>query len=41
MLELDLMLKGVFKQKEKVAEVLDKLTDMIIKIGRSSAERRL
>ncbi|MGA9535064.1 MAG: uroporphyrinogen decarboxylase family protein [Desulfobacterales bacterium] len=33
MLELDLMLKGVFKQKEKVAEVLDKLTDMIIKIG--------
>jgi len=33
MLELDLMLKGVFKQKVKVAEVLDKLTDMIIKIG--------
>jgi [methyl-Co(III) methanol-specific corrinoid protein]:coenzyme M methyltransferase len=33
MLELDLMLKGVFKQKEKVAQVLDKLTDMIIKIG--------
>lgn len=33
MLELDLMLKGVFKQKEKVAQVLDTLTDMIIKIG--------
>ena len=33
-LELDLMLKGVFKQKDKVAEVLDKLTDMIIGIGK-------
>ncbi|NNG01483.1 MAG: methyltransferase [Desulfobacteraceae bacterium] len=33
-LELDLMLKGVFKQKEKVAMVLDKLTDMIIDIGK-------
>lgn len=33
MLELDIMLKGVFKQKEKVAKVLDQLTDMIIKIG--------
>jgi len=33
MLELDLMLKGVFKQKEMVANVLDTLTDMIIKIG--------
>lgn len=33
-LELDLMLKGVFKQKEKVGEVLDKLTDMIIDIGK-------
>jgi [methyl-Co(III) methanol/glycine betaine-specific corrinoid protein]:coenzyme M methyltransferase len=32
-LELDLMLKGVFKQKEKVAHVLDLMTDMIIKIG--------
>jgi len=32
-LELDLMLKGVFKQKEKVGMVLDKLTDMIIEIG--------
>ncbi len=33
-LELDLMLKGIFKQKEKVEEVLDKLTDMIIDIGK-------
>ena len=34
MLELDLMLKGVFKQKEKVGEVLDQLTDMIIGNGK-------
>ena len=34
-LELDLMLKGVFKQKVKVEETLDKLTDMIIKIGKA------
>ncbi len=34
MLELDIMLKGVFKQKEKVGKVLDDLTDMIIKIGK-------
>ena len=33
-LELDLMLKGIFKQKEKVEAVLDKLTDMIIDIGK-------
>lgn len=33
-LELDLILKGVFKQKEKVEALLDKLTDMIIKIGK-------
>ena len=32
--KLDLMLKGVFKQKEKVANVLDQLTDMIIGIGK-------
>lgn len=32
-LELDLILKGVFKQKKKVEDLLDKLTDMIIKIG--------
>lgn len=34
MLELDMILKGVFKQKDRVIEVLDKLTDMIIEIGR-------
>ncbi|UCF91111.1 MAG: hypothetical protein JSW39_22990 [Desulfobacterales bacterium] len=34
MLELDLILKGVFKQKEKVVAVLDKLTDMIIDLGK-------
>jgi [methyl-Co(III) methanol-specific corrinoid protein]:coenzyme M methyltransferase len=34
MLELDLILKGVFKQKVKVEETLDKLTEMIIKIGK-------
>ncbi len=34
-LELDLMLKGIFKQKEKVEMVLDKLSDMIIDIGKS------
>ena len=27
------MLKGVFKQKDKVKAVLDKLSDMIIEIG--------
>ncbi len=32
-LELDLILKGVFKQKKKVEALLDKLADMIIKIG--------
>lgn len=32
-LELDMILKGVFKQKAMVEELLDKLTDMIIKIG--------
>ena len=34
MVELDLILKGVFKQKEKVEAVLDKLTDMIIELGK-------
>ncbi len=34
-LELDMILKGVFKQKEQVANLLDQLTDMIIKIGKS------
>lgn len=33
-LELDLILKGVFKQKKKVEDLLDKLTDMIIDIGK-------
>ena len=33
-LELDLILKGIFKQKDKVAALLDNLTDMIIKIGK-------
>lgn len=32
-LELDLILKGIFKQKAKVEALLDDLTDMIIKIG--------
>jgi [methyl-Co(III) methanol-specific corrinoid protein]:coenzyme M methyltransferase len=34
MLELDMILKGVFKQKDKVIAVLDKLTEMIIDIGK-------
>ena len=34
MLELDLMLKGVFKQKEMVGKVLDQISDMIIGIGK-------
>lgn len=33
-LELDMILKGVFKQKAKVEKLLDNLTDMIIKIGK-------
>ena len=33
-LELDMILKGVFKQKQKVEEVLDKVSDMIIEIGK-------
>jgi [methyl-Co(III) methanol-specific corrinoid protein]:coenzyme M methyltransferase len=32
-LELDILLKGVFKQKAKVEATLDKLTDMCITIG--------
>ena len=32
-LELDLILKGVFKQKVKVEALLDKLSDMIMKLG--------
>jgi [methyl-Co(III) methanol-specific corrinoid protein]:coenzyme M methyltransferase len=33
-IELDKVLKGVFKQKDKVAEILDSFTDMIIEIGK-------
>ncbi len=33
-LELDLILKGIFKQKDMVAALLDNLTDMIINIGK-------
>ena len=32
-LELDLILKGIFKQKAKVEKLLDDLSDMIIKLG--------
>jgi [methyl-Co(III) methanol-specific corrinoid protein]:coenzyme M methyltransferase len=32
-LELDMILKGVFKQKAKVEDLLDKLSDMITKLG--------
>jgi [methyl-Co(III) methanol-specific corrinoid protein]:coenzyme M methyltransferase len=32
-LELDMILKGVFKQKAKVEDLLDKLSDIIIKLG--------
>ena len=34
-LELDILLKGVFKQKELVEATLDKLTDMCIKVGQA------
>jgi [methyl-Co(III) methanol-specific corrinoid protein]:coenzyme M methyltransferase len=33
-IELDKVLKGVFKQKDKVAEILDSFSDMIIEIGK-------
>ena len=33
-LELDLILKGIFKEKEKVAKVLDALTEVAIETGR-------
>ncbi len=35
LLELDIMLKGVFKQKELVEAAMDKISDMIIKIGQA------
>ncbi len=34
-IELDQVLKGVFKKKELVASILDRFTDMIIQIGKS------
>ena len=34
-IELDKVLKGVFKHKQKVEEILDKFTDMIIEIGKA------
>ena len=37
-IELDKVLKGVFKQKDLVADILDKFTDMIIKIGQELQE---
>jgi [methyl-Co(III) methanol-specific corrinoid protein]:coenzyme M methyltransferase len=33
-IELDRVLKAVFKQKEKVSQILDSFTDMIIEIGK-------
>jgi [methyl-Co(III) methanol-specific corrinoid protein]:coenzyme M methyltransferase len=38
LLELDLLLKGVFKEKQKVEDTLDKVSDMIIKIGQAYQE---
>lgn len=35
LLELDIMLKGVFKQKKLVEDALDKISDMLIKIGQA------
>ena len=35
LLELDLLLKGVFKQKKLVEAALDKITDMIIAVGKA------
>ena len=37
-IELDKVLKGVFKQKEQVAAILDRFTDMIIVIGKALQE---
>jgi [methyl-Co(III) methanol-specific corrinoid protein]:coenzyme M methyltransferase len=34
-IELDKLLKGVFKQKKKIEEILDKFTDLIIEIGKA------
>ena len=35
LLELDVLLKGVFKQKELVENALDQITDMIIEVGKA------
>lgn len=35
LLELDVLLKGVFKQKELVIRALDQITDMIIEVGKA------
>ncbi|MGD9974351.1 MAG: uroporphyrinogen decarboxylase family protein [Desulfatirhabdiaceae bacterium] len=35
LLELDILLKGIFKEKAKVEATLDKITDMIITIGQA------
>ena len=35
LLELDVLLKGVFKQKELVERALDQITDMIIEVGKA------
>ncbi len=35
LIELDKVLKGVFKQKKLIEEILDKVTDMVIEIGKS------
>ena len=35
LLELDLLLKGVFKQKDMVEQVMDRITDMLIKVGKA------
>lgn len=35
LLELDLLLKGVFKQKDLVEQSLDRITDMLIKVSRA------
>jgi [methyl-Co(III) methanol-specific corrinoid protein]:coenzyme M methyltransferase len=35
LIELDKVLKGVFKHKQKVEEILDKVTDMVIEVGKA------
>ncbi len=38
LLELDVLLKGVFKEKARVEATLDKITDMIIRVGQAYQE---